>query len=74
VILMGMTARAEIAAALMAAGRAPETPVAVIARGTLPDQEVVRTTLQSLGDVELGPPAVIVVGAVAAFGPSLGPP
>jgi len=73
VILMGMTARAEIAAALMAAGRAPGTPVAVIARGTLPDQEVVRTTLQRLGEVELGPPAVIVVGAVAAFGPSLGP-
>ena len=70
VILMGMTTRAAIARSLIEAGRAPETPVAVIARGTLPDQEVVRTTLDRLGEVELGPPAVIVVGPVAAFGPS----
>ena len=73
VILMGMSQRAAIAAALMAAGCPPETPVAVIARGTMPDQEVVRTTLHGLGAVELGPPAVIVVGAVAAFGPAPGP-
>jgi uroporphyrin-III C-methyltransferase len=68
VILMGMTTRAAIARSLMEGGRAPETPVAVIARGTLPDQEVVRTTLDRLAEVELGPPAVIVVGPVAALG------
>jgi uroporphyrin-III C-methyltransferase len=68
VILMGMTTRAAIARSLMEGGRAPETPVAVIARGTLPDQEVVRTTLERLEEVELGPPAVIVVGPVAALG------
>jgi uroporphyrin-III C-methyltransferase/precorrin-2 dehydrogenase/sirohydrochlorin ferrochelatase len=73
VILMGMTTRAAIAAALIGGGRAPETPVAVIARGTLPDQRVVRTTLAGLAAVDLGPPAVIVVGDVAAFGPALGP-
>ena len=72
VILMGMTTRGAIAEALIAGGRAPETPVAVIARGTLPGQEVVRTTLSALGAVELGPPAVIVVGEVAAFGPAAG--
>jgi siroheme synthase len=54
----------------MEGGRDPETPVAVIARGTLPDQAVVRTTLERLEDVELGPPAVIVVGPVAALGAS----
>jgi uroporphyrin-III C-methyltransferase len=70
VILMGMTTRAAIARSLMEGGRAPETPVAVIARGTLPDQAVVRTTLERLEDVELGPPAVIVVGPVAALGAS----
>jgi uroporphyrin-III C-methyltransferase/precorrin-2 dehydrogenase/sirohydrochlorin ferrochelatase len=73
VILMGMTTRAAIARSLMAGGRAPETPVAVIARGTLPDQEVVRTTLERLEEVDLGPPAVIVVGPVAALGASPDP-
>jgi len=68
VILMGMTTRASIAAALVQGGRAPETPVAVIARGTTPSQRVARTTLAGLADVDLGPPAVIVVGPVAALG------
>lgn len=68
VILMGMATRRAIAAALMDGGRAPDTPVAVIARGTTPSQRVVRTTLKALADVELGSPAVIVVGPVAALG------
>lgn len=68
VILMGMTTRAAIAAALVKGGRAPDTAVAVIARGTTASQQLVRTTLAGLGDVELGPPAVIVVGPVAALG------
>jgi uroporphyrinogen III methyltransferase / synthase len=42
--------------------------VAVIASGTTAAQEVRRTTLAGLADVELGPPAVIVVGPVAALG------
>ena len=68
VILMGMTTRAAIAAALMEGGRAPDTPVAVIARGTTSSQRVARTTLNGLADVDLGPPAVIIVGPVAALG------
>jgi uroporphyrinogen III methyltransferase/synthase len=68
VILMGMTTRAAIAEALMHGGRAPETPVAVIASGTTASQQVSRTTLRGLADVELGPPAIIVVGPVAALG------
>ena len=78
-ILMGMTTRAAIAAALVKGGRAPETPVAVIASGTTASQQVRRTTLAGLADVELGPPAVIVIGPVAALGqhsaptPSAGP-
>ncbi len=67
-ILMGMTTRAAIADALVRGGRAPETPVAVIARGTTAAQRVARTTLAGLADVELGPPAVIVIGPVAALG------
>ncbi len=74
VILMGMTTRAAIAAALVQGGRAPDTPVAVIASGTTASQRVKRTTLAGLADVELGPPAVIVVGPVAALGPARPPP
>jgi uroporphyrinogen III methyltransferase/synthase len=69
VILMGMTNRAAIAAALVQGGLAPGTAVAVIARGTTASQRTARTTLAGLADVDLGPPAVIVVGPVAALGP-----
>jgi uroporphyrinogen III methyltransferase / synthase len=68
VILMGMTTRAAIAEALVAGGRSADTPVAVIERGTMAAQRVERTTLERLGEVELGAPAVIVVGDVAALG------
>jgi uroporphyrinogen III methyltransferase/synthase len=68
VILMGMTNRAEIVAALRQGGKPADTPVAVIERGTTPAQRVVRTTLEQLADVALGSPAVIVVGPVAALG------
>ncbi len=68
VILMGMTGRAAIAEALVAGGRPADTPVAVIERGTTASQRVERTTLDRLGQVELGSPAVIVVGDVAALG------
>ena len=54
---------------LLAAGMPPETPAAAISRGTLPDQEVVRTTLQQLPGAAAGlaGPALIVVGDVAAL-------
>ena len=52
----------------MRGGRAPDTPVAVIAQGTLASQRVARTTLAGLADVDLSSPAVIVVGPVAALG------
>jgi uroporphyrinogen III methyltransferase / synthase len=71
VVLMGWTTRAAIADALVRGGRPPDTPVAVIARGTTASQRVARTTLAGLAGlagVDLGPPAVIVVGPVAALG------
>jgi uroporphyrin-III C-methyltransferase len=67
VILMGMADRAEIAARLLAAGRAPTTPVAVVHWGTTDAQRVLRSTLGALAEVELPAPAVIVVGPVAAL-------
>jgi uroporphyrinogen III methyltransferase/synthase len=68
VILMGMTTRAAIAEKLMRGGRARDTPVAVIERGTTSTQRMARTTLAGLADVDLGSPAIIVVGPVAALG------
>jgi uroporphyrin-III C-methyltransferase len=67
VILMGMGARAAITARLLAAGRAPTTPVAVVHWGTTERQRVVRTDLAHLPDVDLAAPAAIVVGPVAGL-------
>ncbi|ONH29871.1 uroporphyrinogen-III C-methyltransferase [Pseudofrankia asymbiotica] len=70
VIMMGVAHLVAIADALLAAGRDPSTPVAVVERATTVSQRVLRTTLDSLGAdaVETGvrSPAVIVVGDVAA--------
>ena len=73
VILMGMASRAAIAAALVDAGRDADTPVAVIQDGTTPAQRMVRTTLAGLPDVDLGAPAVIVVGPVVDLAPRAAP-
>ena len=68
VILMGMQTRTEIADALQRGGKPADTPTAIIERGTTSTQRVVRTTLGALADVDLGSPAIIVVGPVAALG------
>lgn len=68
VILMGMATRAEIAQRLMQAGRPGGTPVAVVQWGTTAQQRVARSTLDQLAGLEVGSPAVIVVGQVAALG------
>ncbi len=67
VVLMGMAARAAISERLIAAGRSPDTPVAVVRWGTTDRQEVARTTLDRLADVDLDAPAAIVVGGVAGL-------
>jgi uroporphyrin-III C-methyltransferase/precorrin-2 dehydrogenase/sirohydrochlorin ferrochelatase len=69
VLLMGVSALAQTASDLIAAGRPPQTPVAVIADGWLPTQEVVTGSLDGIADSVAhrdlaGRPAVIVVGDV----------
>lgn len=68
VLYMGVGRIRQIARSLVEAGRRPETPVACIRWGTLPEQRTVTGTLEDIaGRVEeagLGPPAVIVVGEV----------
>ena len=67
VVLMGVAQRAEIATELMAGGLEPSTPVAAIESATTDAQVVGRWTLAELATAEVRSPAVIVIGAVAAF-------
>jgi len=71
VVLMGVNTAAAIAAALVAHGRAPETPVAIVSDGSMPTQRVVRTTLAGLAktvaEEDIRPPAVWVVGDVVGL-------
>jgi uroporphyrinogen III methyltransferase / synthase len=71
VILMATAHIGAIAARLIAAGMAPETPAAAIAHGTGASQMTVSATLVALaGDAQsagLTPPAVIVIGQAAAL-------
>ncbi|MCX5067153.1 uroporphyrinogen-III C-methyltransferase [Micromonospora lupini] len=68
VILMGLKNLAAITATLIAHGRSPQTPAAVVQEGTTGTQRVLRSTLDAVAaDVltaEVRPPAVVVVGDV----------
>jgi uroporphyrinogen III methyltransferase/synthase len=69
VLYMGVRNLAGIAERLMAAGRAADEPVAVVERGTLPDQRAVTGTLADIArrvsEAGLKPPAITLVGPVA---------
>jgi uroporphyrin-III C-methyltransferase/precorrin-2 dehydrogenase/sirohydrochlorin ferrochelatase len=71
VVLMGVETAPAIAAALVAHGRAPETPVAIVTDGCTAHQRTVRTTLAGLpcamSEHGVRPPAVWIVGAVAGL-------
>lgn len=66
VVLMGIAALETIARQLVAAGRDPDTPAAVVHRAATPDQRVVTGSLRDIAAraAHLGPPGVIVVGEV----------
>jgi uroporphyrin-III C-methyltransferase len=68
VVLMGMKYMRQITAALIAGGRAPETPAAVISQGTTPQQRTVIGTLATIAalveQTHLPTPAVTVIGEV----------
>lgn len=68
VILMGVKSLPKITATLIADGRDPETPAAVVADGGLPSQRRIDGTLATiaaLAEAEgIAPPAVCVIGEV----------
>ena len=66
VFFMGAKKFPEVTARLIACGRDPQTPVAVIRWGSLPKQQVFTGTLADMASKTMGimPPAIIVVGEV----------
>jgi uroporphyrin-III C-methyltransferase len=72
VILMGLSRLPEISAALIAAGRSPQTPAAAIASATLSNQQTVVGTLGTLGrwvaEAGLEAPATLIIGEVVRVG------
>lgn len=68
VIYMALKHLDVIAGTLMAQGRSPQEPVAIVASATLPEQRVLETSLgrcaQDVLDEGLAPPCLVVVGEV----------
>ncbi|HET7516035.1 MAG TPA: uroporphyrinogen-III C-methyltransferase, partial [Gaiella sp.] len=56
VLFMGLGRLRELAAGLIGAGMAAATPAGVVARGTLPDQEVVTAPLEEIAEAADGLP------------------
>jgi uroporphyrin-III C-methyltransferase/precorrin-2 dehydrogenase/sirohydrochlorin ferrochelatase len=71
VFYMGVGSLESIVARLRAAGAAGTLPAALIERATLPGQRVLRGTLTQIADLGaragLSPPALLIVGEVAAL-------
>lgn len=71
IFLMGLTHLPLIVNGLLEQGKPGNTPAAVIENGTLPEQRVVRGTLETIEarakEEHIGTPAIIVVGEVAAL-------
>jgi uroporphyrinogen III methyltransferase/synthase len=71
VFYMGVRQLSSITRQLIAGGRAPAEPAAVIQRGTLPDQRVVSATLETIAEAaaaaRVRAPAISLFGPVAAL-------
>jgi uroporphyrin-III C-methyltransferase/precorrin-2 dehydrogenase/sirohydrochlorin ferrochelatase len=69
VVYMGLSSAAHVRAGLLAAGRDPQTPAAVLARGTRPDSKAVVGRLDDLPALAASAgegPALLVIGEVVA--------
>jgi uroporphyrin-III C-methyltransferase len=69
VFFMGLAALPAIAEGLIDAGKPAATPAAVVSRGTTPEEESVVAPLGEIAEAvaSLAPPALVVVGEVAAL-------
>ncbi len=70
VVYMGVARAQTIADRLIAAGRGPATPIAIIENGTRPDQRIIKGALADLGALSdaaaIKGPAALIIGEVAA--------
>jgi len=75
VVLMALGRIEQVCTALIAAGRNPDTPAALISRGASHQQRTLRATLGTMAEhqrlAQLPPPAVLVVGDVALLADTL---
>ncbi|WP_420120853.1 uroporphyrinogen-III C-methyltransferase [Nakamurella sp.] len=75
VILMGVATLPAVTAELIRHGLDPATPAATVADGGLPGQRVVRAVVAAIAEVTaaagIRPPAITVIGSVAAFDPAV---
>jgi uroporphyrin-III C-methyltransferase len=76
VVLMATGKLEQVCAALIAGGRSPDEPAAVIERGTTADQRGILATLSVLPreahKLDITPPATLVVGKTVEVGDRLG--
>ena len=77
VVDLGVTSAHQWMQRLLAAGLAPESPVAVVGRCSWPDQQVLRCRLDELADAmtpasRFPLPAIAIVGSVSRLGPTPG--
>ena len=70
VLLMAVERIGAVAGELLRYGRSPDTPVSVIADGTLPTQRTINSTLEQvesrIAEEGVRPPAIVVVGNVVS--------
>ena len=70
VLLMAVERIGTVADELLRYGRSPDTPVSVIADGTLPTQRTINSTLEQVeslvAEEGIRPPAIVVVGDVVS--------
>lgn len=70
VVYMGVTTAPDWSARLIDGGKSPKTPVTIVRRCSLPDQQTIRCTLGEVATVlapqRMRPPIVVIIGEVAA--------
>lgn len=76
VVYMGVTTAEAWTGALLAAGKPPETPAAILRRCSLPDQQTLRCRLDEVAQrltpaSKLRPPVIVIIGEVASQDHSL---
>jgi uroporphyrin-III C-methyltransferase/precorrin-2 dehydrogenase/sirohydrochlorin ferrochelatase len=71
ILLMALERITMFADTLITHGRAPDTPVAVIANGTLHNQQTLHSTLRTIAtdvtNTGIRPPAIVIIGPVVAL-------